>query len=931
MFKGLVLAVATLWAGAAFAADQPQYAPPPAWVKPTPIPADDPQAGGAAIQMRLQDQQMRFADDGDQYYDETAYKILSAQGLPFAGNAILVWTPDTETLIIHRLHIIRDGQVIDALAGGKTFTVLRREKNLEMASLDGSLTANFQLEGLQVGDVVDLAVTRVRNDPVLQGHSESFTAMSRPGVVGRFHVRAVWPAAKPMRWRATTGLDQPTVTHGPEGGELTLDEIDAEAPHAPTEAPARLTNDLAQLETSQFADWGEVSALMAPLYQKAVTLPADSPLRAEVARIKAASADPKTRAEAALRLVQDQIRYVFLGMNNGGYIPAAADLTWARRYGDCKGKTALLTALLHLLDIDARPALVSTEVGDGLDQRLPLVEAFDHVMVRAVIGGKTYWLDGTRQGDHDLDLIPVPDFHWALPVQAHGAILEPLKPAPFDQPHFDSQMDIDATAGADAAAKVHAEERFRGDEAIGMNLRFSSLDAAEADRQLREYWRGEISWANPQAVRFSYDDAHQVMTLNFDGAGVLDWTQQGMRRNFDLGDSSLGYNPSFKREPGPRQAAPFALDYPMFKRWRDTIVLPRTGQVFALANDQAVDQILAGVEYKRQAYVSDRVVHMEATERSTADEVSNAQALADEAALRQLAAYDVNLITFEAAPAAASPGLQAPLTKLPGTPPRPRDAAPKPIDAAGFSRLGAYDLRHGDYAGALDAYDQAAQMEPQLAKHRYNHGVAQYELGHLDLALADFEQALRLDPQDWDAMVGRGRVRLQRGDGRGALADFEQGWRASDRAAGRWIFTAFDAARDFKDEIAWIDARLADDKDPAARAEWLNDRGYARAQWNHGLDQALADCDAAIAQAPQNSNFLDSRGLVKLRRGDLAGAVTDYDAALKLRPKLAASLFGRALAEQRLGDKAAASADLAAAKTANPKIEATFAAMGMTS
>jgi transglutaminase-like putative cysteine protease len=101
----------------------------------------------------------------------------------------------------------------------------------------------------------------------------------------------------------------------------------------------------------------------------------------------------------ALRLVQDQIRYVFLGMNLGGYTPASAETTWARRFGDCKGKTALLVALLRELGIDAEPALVSTTAGDGLDQRLPTLQLFDHVIVRARIDKTIYWLDGARQGD----------------------------------------------------------------------------------------------------------------------------------------------------------------------------------------------------------------------------------------------------------------------------------------------------------------------------------------------------------------------------------------------------------------------------------------------------------------------------------------------------------------------------------------------------
>src|SRR5579859_6412530 len=113
----------------------------------------------------------------------------------------------------------------------------------------------------------------------------------------------------------------------------------------------------------------------------------DSPLHEEVARIRAASKDPKIQAAMALDLVEDEVRYLFLGMNNGGLIPAAADLNWSRRFGDCKGKTVLLLALLRELGIKSEPALVDTRMGDDLDARPAMVNAFDHVIVRATVGG----------------------------------------------------------------------------------------------------------------------------------------------------------------------------------------------------------------------------------------------------------------------------------------------------------------------------------------------------------------------------------------------------------------------------------------------------------------------------------------------------------------------------------------------------------------
>ena len=80
------------------------------------------------------------------------------------NNIAFGWRPDSDVLVIHKVHIIRGDQVIDLLANGQTFTILRRETGLEEAMLDGRLTATLQPEGLQVGDnVVTDGTDRLRD------------------------------------------------------------------------------------------------------------------------------------------------------------------------------------------------------------------------------------------------------------------------------------------------------------------------------------------------------------------------------------------------------------------------------------------------------------------------------------------------------------------------------------------------------------------------------------------------------------------------------------------------------------------------------------------------------------------------------------------------------------------------------------------------
>jgi hypothetical protein len=105
---------------------------------------------------------------------------------------------------------------------------------------------------------------------------------------------------------------------------------------------------------------------------------------------------PADRVVAALRLVQDEVRYLGIEMGPYSHQPNTPSKVFERRFGDCKDKAILLTTILKELGIDAAPALVETEFGKELDQRQPSPYAFDHAIVTVRLDGKTYWLDGTR-------------------------------------------------------------------------------------------------------------------------------------------------------------------------------------------------------------------------------------------------------------------------------------------------------------------------------------------------------------------------------------------------------------------------------------------------------------------------------------------------------------------------------------------------------
>jgi transglutaminase-like putative cysteine protease len=628
MWKSLAVAVAILaWggfgAGAAQADDKPIYGPPAKWVQPAPIPAapDDGQPP-PAVQMLLDDNQA-FADaQGITYYNRRVVRIAKPEGLAGSGSRSMTWDPAREKLTLHGLTIVRNGQTIDLLKGGKDVLVLRREKNMERAMLDGRMTASIQLNDLQVGDVVDWSYSLQHSEPLFGGRANDSERMGWAGAAARYRVRLLWPDGVPMTWKATAGFPEPKVSVVGKTHELTVDVANAVAPKPPTGAPARFQR-VGQLEASTFRDWNEISARMAPLFAEASTLAADSPLKAEAAAIAAASQDPKVRAFAALQLVEDKTRYLFMGMGDGGYRPTPADQTWSRRFGDCKAKTVLLLALLKELGVQAEPVLVATAGGDGLNFRVPSAAQFNHVLVRAHIDGADYWLDGTRTGDRGgLATLRPPGYRWGLPIQAGGAGLVEIAQPPLAVPDSDIVMRIDASAGLDAPAPTRMTMTLRGDGGRAIARMTEAASRADVERSLKQSFSSSLSWIDLKAVDWSRAE-DGTMTVILTGEATLDWRLNddlGVRQ-FQIPGTGDGQAKAFpRREPGPDSDAPYAVAYPTFSRTLSEIVLPNGGKGFSVKGPNG-EMVIAGARTVQTSAVSGGVARFERETVSQAREI----------------------------------------------------------------------------------------------------------------------------------------------------------------------------------------------------------------------------------------------------------------------------------------------------------------------
>lgn len=259
-------------------------------------------------------------------------------------------------------------------------------------------------------------------------------------------------------------------------------------------------------------------------------------------------------------------------------------------------------------------------------------------------------------------------------------------------------------------------------------------------------------------------------------------------------------------------------------------------------------------------------------------------------------------------------------------------AATPPADAEAYSRQGAVLQTQHDLAGAIDAYTHAIAMAPKDPQYPRQRALAYLAQRRPVLAIDDLDTTLMLDPTDVEARLIRADLRLRAGNRAGGIADLDDlAGRLPREARQRMrIAQLYGQADAFDAAVTQFGLWLATHRDDAHRSEALNGRCWVRALAGTDLDAARDDCNAAVRAVPGNPSFLDSRGLVALRRGDAAAAIADFNAALAIDPKLAWTLYCRGLAEKRLGQTDAATHDLAAATVLDKRVAARASHYGLT-
>ncbi len=258
-------------------------------------------------------------------------------------------------------------------------------------------------------------------------------------------------------------------------------------------------------------------------------------IRQQVASLTASLPGSEEKVRALAAYVQRQIRYVAIEIGIGGYQPHAASDVFTNKYGDCKDKVTLLSAMLGEIGVDSHYILVHTSRG-AVQPVFPSMLSFNHVIlgIRVPAGaftdfasalvetksfGRLLFFDPTDDMTPLGELPPGLQASQGLIVSEDGGALAefPLAPSNTNRLLRTGKM----TLGPDGTLTARIQELYFGYLAANRRTAMLAVPLSERARQLERrlgFHLGDFVLTNAKVVDLDKIDSSFGLIYEFKAA-----------------------------------------------------------------------------------------------------------------------------------------------------------------------------------------------------------------------------------------------------------------------------------------------------------------------------------------------------------------------------------------------------------------------------
>ncbi len=322
-------------------------------------------------------------------YHQEVVKILSEAAVENFRFRRAIYRPTTDEVQVKAARVFKkDGRILNA-DGPFTYTFGGEEK------LYYDLEARYvRCTNLEPGDVIEFSYRANAITPTNMYGDYYGDLVYLKDVVPKKLVEyvVIVPPGKNLYYKVVGTDLQPSIETRSDNSVYTwkaenVSKIESE-PFMPGYSEV-----LPYVHVSTYKDWESVGEWYWNLIRDQFLL--DSAARTELARVLTGLKTEQEKIIAIYNYVVQNTRYIGLEFGIHGHKPYPAYKVNLRRFGDCKDKAALMTALLKEIGVDACMAVVRTKSKGAIEPEPASLAIFDHVICH--IPKYDLWLDGTAE------------------------------------------------------------------------------------------------------------------------------------------------------------------------------------------------------------------------------------------------------------------------------------------------------------------------------------------------------------------------------------------------------------------------------------------------------------------------------------------------------------------------------------------------------
>jgi tetratricopeptide (TPR) repeat protein len=321
------------------------------------------------------------------------YRILSPSADPDWSEVSEPWSPWYQERPVLKARVVTPDGAAHLLDPA---TIAESATSQEPEMFEDGRILRAPLPATGPGAVVETEVTSRDTAPFFDSGTVE-TLLMRLWVPVR-HVRAIVeaPAALPLR-HVVRQLPKVGVREEVEDGRRRLTfELRDLSPFEDFEIGMPSDAWVSYVGFSTAPSWSAVAQRYSEIVEEAIRGAEESgALRAFLRSADVPAKTPRETLDRILARLGTEVRYTGVELGAGSIIPRSPAETLRRKFGDCKDKAVLLTALLRKLEIPAHVALLRAgEHYPDVEEPLPGMGAFNHAIV-FVPGEPAIWIDPT--------------------------------------------------------------------------------------------------------------------------------------------------------------------------------------------------------------------------------------------------------------------------------------------------------------------------------------------------------------------------------------------------------------------------------------------------------------------------------------------------------------------------------------------------------